>query len=1143
MRFAHNRWLTIPLGISSALISSVFIIAVASSMRVGATMPTCTSTPITKAHPIGGVSVNITITPMGNYDPLDITLNDDSGNVKQTVKSCYQPPTPGFLQSHTSSPARAFFPEVSEGKYTVCFKETCSDLFEKMNSSSGSATNVDLAVSGDVAPVTGSNVIVEVTISHSVSTNDTEYGGFPILLKALTSGATDVTEIAAKTTSKKGNAAPVQVKARFSNVASGLIKACIDSLGLCVNGEKIPNTDTTLKIDVPADKAKTLVSTTGSGGAQATCGSVVSGTGWFLCPIMTSLAGLSDLMWNLVQALLTINPLNQSDPLYQAWGAIRSIANVLFVIFFLIIIFSQLTSIGITNYGVKKLLPKIIVCAILVNVSFIFIQLAVDVSNIAGKGLYDAIMGLAGKMPTKANFGSLMTEAIAVSSGAAAFGVAAAMVGTGGAVMWLLAPSILMAVLALLAALVTLSLRQAAIPILAILAPLAFVAYLLPNTEQWFKKWKDLLVTMLMLYPLASLVFAGAQFAGMAIYASGDNFWWHMVGMVVMALPLFSLPFIARQGGAILTAANGALNKLAENARRPFTAYAGEKSQQLAKNRLANDSEMVTMPDGSQVRRSELRRDGTRRNRYSLARLQRNSAVDIQGRRERRKSDIDTDTSRFKSNWAESDRPQMGNGAEATQRAIHAKTRASTVADEAQTRFAETRTPIADGTSGVQEMDRQALAKDNARRVELAAGIRQSQNPTHRALKQENVRLEQGATHETRAIASEVSRTDEGRALDEQAAEDETIAATDKQRAAGRFASDPTTLDVRAERREADAYTKSVQDQEEQLITEASSGSDAGTARAMAAGMQMESITSLQAAKRSSDVAASATQSAKRAADTEYEKAIAQSYDVGGYVDADGNPLLDRAGNEIPIGLKEIPVTSTARAAAGIDNSTDRVQAIAQQSGDKRQGEESAAQQVLVEATTDIAGKIQTSAADLRNSLDPAQRNTYDGATNADSTTTILLQTGQKGLDELIKATATLPAGDISKSAEAIRSRVLKSGVKGRSSALDQYGIDPAHRSMAEILRDKETYQRLNIGQLASQGDYDLEAAFACGGINPTFATEIISNLKNFPDINGRKLEIFQAVAKLDGAPKGTPNPALSEDKSIDFVRRKLPPL
>ena len=54
---------------------------------------------------------------------------------------------------------------------------------------------------------------------------------------------------------------------------------------------------------------------------------------------------------------------------FKHWVTFRDIANVFFVIMIAIIIFSQVTGAGISSYGIKKMLPKIIIYAILVNIS------------------------------------------------------------------------------------------------------------------------------------------------------------------------------------------------------------------------------------------------------------------------------------------------------------------------------------------------------------------------------------------------------------------------------------------------------------------------------------------------------------------------------------------------------------------------------------------------------------------------------------------------------------------------------------------------------------------------------------------------------------------------------------------------------
>ncbi len=345
-------------------------------------------------------------------------------------------------------------------------------------------------------------------------------------------------------------------------------------------------------VDPTSNEALNPSGGTNNNTTDNSCGAQVSGIGWIICPIISALTKLDDGMWSLVSGLLNVSPIkqsNQAKSIYSAWGSIRSIANILFVIFFLVIIFSQLTGAGITNYGVKKMLPKIIIAAILVNVSFIIIQLAVDLANIIGSSLYNFIVGMAPAYTV--GWGSALDILVGVAgAGAAAVGVVA-LAGGPTALFFILLGLALISALGLLTAVLTLIFRQAAIIVLAILAPLAFVAYLLPNTESWFKKWRGLLLSMLMMYPMAALIFAGAQFAAATIIGNGKDFWNIMIGLTMMALPLFSLPFIARQGGSILSRVNGALQGVANRANQPIRDTAKSFSDSAAARFRANNAD------------------------------------------------------------------------------------------------------------------------------------------------------------------------------------------------------------------------------------------------------------------------------------------------------------------------------------------------------------------------------------------------------------------------------------------------------------------------------------------------------------------------------------------------------------------------
>src|SRR5690606_39097781 len=113
---------------------------------------------------------------------------------------------------------------------------------------------------------------------------------------------------------------------------------------------------------------------------------------------------------------------------------------------------------------------------------------------------------------------------------------------------------------AVLVALLVMAARQAIITILVVIAPLAFVAYLLPNTEKWFDKWRGLFMTMLILFPAFSVVFGGSQLAAMIIIQNADSLNLIILGMLVQVAPLFITPMLVKMGGSLLAKIAGIVN-------------------------------------------------------------------------------------------------------------------------------------------------------------------------------------------------------------------------------------------------------------------------------------------------------------------------------------------------------------------------------------------------------------------------------------------------------------------------------------------------------------------------------------------------------------------------------------------------------
>jgi hypothetical protein len=306
----------------------------------------------------------------------------------------------------------------------------------------------------------------------------------------------------------------------------------------------------------------------------------VEGIGWIVCPLTIFLAEGMDTIFNIISGFVAVQPLTVNDtnsPLHVAWNVMRSFANIAFIVLFLIIIYSQLTSWGLSNYGLKRLLPRLVVSAILVNISFLITALAVDISNIIGFGLQEILVNIRqstfaitdqtwnAETTTWANAVSTVLSGGAVIGGGIA--LAGATAGSLSAALYMIVPLLIGLLLTAIFVMLILAARQAIIIILIVISPLAFVANLLPNTEKWFDKWRDLFLNMLLFFPAFSLVFGGAQLAGSIIIQNATGpfgFVMMLFGMAVQIAPLIITPLILKLSGGIL----GRIAQIANNPRK-----------------------------------------------------------------------------------------------------------------------------------------------------------------------------------------------------------------------------------------------------------------------------------------------------------------------------------------------------------------------------------------------------------------------------------------------------------------------------------------------------------------------------------------------------------------------------------------------
>ena len=394
----------------------------------------------------------------------------------------------------------------------------------------------------------------------------------------------------------------------------------------------------------------------------------VQGIGWFICPVSNWLADGIDYMYSALQQFLKTKPLettNQNSGIYLAWVIMRNISNVAFIVAFLVIIYSQLTSVGISNYGVKKMIPRLVIAAVLVNLSFTICAILLDLSNIAGYAFQDAFMGIKNTISTvgeNTGVGWTWSEVIMLILSNGAFAAGAAYTISLGSELLPLALSALVGIgLVLLLVLLIMAARQALIVILIIISPLAFVCYLLPGTEKWFKKWKDLFLTMLVFFPAFSVVFGGAQLAGILIIqnATGPNGGiMQILGMVVQVIPLALTPIILKLSGGALGKFAGFVNDKNKGWYDKSKNWAKDKREITRNKKLSNENMRLKRFNPNSLRRwvdhnSRARKKSLETSQKNAENSFRNTArykrLDLEARQASRRADLlsEQDSNRY----------------------------------------------------------------------------------------------------------------------------------------------------------------------------------------------------------------------------------------------------------------------------------------------------------------------------------------------------------------------------------------------------------------------------------------------------------------------------------------------------------------
>ena len=320
------------------------------------------------------------------------------------------------------------------------------------------------------------------------------------------------------------------------------------------------------------------------------CG--IDGIGWLVCPVMNFVASLNDAAYSAISGFLDIKPAILKDSnapgAKQGWEFFRNIANAIFAVIFLWVIFSQISNVGVSNYGIKKILPRLIIGALLVNLSYYLCQIFVDLSNILGHTLKDAL---------ESGAGGVGTGSEATGWGSA---IAATIVGVGGVVAFAALavgiPTLVAGFFAIMTVFIILVVRQAGIILLISMSPIAFAAWLLPNTEDLFKKWMKMFRGLLLVFPIISLLYGAGKLAGAVLASSATvdpnnpDETLHLVALAATTMPLIATPFVLQNSLSSLGSIGAKIGRMSAGAHSRFAGNVKSTAKGRVDNSVIGDT-------------------------------------------------------------------------------------------------------------------------------------------------------------------------------------------------------------------------------------------------------------------------------------------------------------------------------------------------------------------------------------------------------------------------------------------------------------------------------------------------------------------------------------------------------------------------
>ncbi|MCL5410749.1 MAG: type IV secretion system protein [Patescibacteria group bacterium] len=299
------------------------------------------------------------------------------------------------------------------------------------------------------------------------------------------------------------------------------------------------------------------------------------------------------------------------------WQDLLNVVNGIIIAVLIFIAFAQILRINVNTYGIKKILPALLLAVIAANFSFLFCRLLIDLANIVMSGIINSGVNK-DNLTNAMNGGALNGWASPTNDSFSN------MAKDSGQVFWflimqllLIASGVIIYILAFL-----FFIRLWMIYFLVALAPLAFMATVLPATKSVFTQWWSNFAKWVFL-PVVSVFWLWLGSRWLLTIANGNWFLEILFGGVCFYLAI-TTPF--KMGGVVMQAwgnfgkkawNNWATRKAKEKWVDPAIKEMKENIGSWYFNKAGGDPSFLKNPLGTLARRAlftqDRRADATRR--------------------------------------------------------------------------------------------------------------------------------------------------------------------------------------------------------------------------------------------------------------------------------------------------------------------------------------------------------------------------------------------------------------------------------------------------------------------------------------------------------------------------------------------------